>query len=375
MSVECEIFPSINEPGRYDKISYKYTITGRNGASAELINYGARIFRLNVPDNKDGKTADVVLGVKDLDDYLKDGANHGAVVGRSANRIGGAKFTLDGVTYELPVNDDPNNLHTGDKAFQFKFWEGRILDREEADSYIRASGLQGLCDDDSKRPYSDAVLFSCKSEDGENGFPGNLDAEVLYAFLEDDTFLILYKGVSDKKTVFAPTNHAYFNLKGHNRGFIGNEILTVMSDQVTLKDDTNCPDGTYLDVEGTPFDFRNGAPVSQALDLSHPQIGFCKGLDQNFCLTNEGRYEKIAVLQEQEASRTMEVWTDMPGIQFYAGNHLGGDDNKDNSSYRPYDALCLEAQMFPNSVNIPGFASSLIDAGEVKYHACGYRFC
>lgn len=373
MSVICESFPSVKNPGKYDEISKKFTITGEGKLKAEIITYGARIFRLYAP-KADGELADVVLGPADLDGYLADCANHGAVVGRSANRIAGASFNIDGTVYNVPANDGTNNLHTGDKAYQFKFWDGKILSREDSVAYVKDSGIKGLCDDDNKMPYGESVLLSCLSEDGENGFPGNLTTEVLYTFTNDGTFLMIYKGLSDKKTVFAPTNHAYFNIAGHDKGYVGDQILTMDCDKVTIKDSNNTPNGEYLDVEGTPFDFREGAPVSKCLDLTHPQIGPALGIDQNFCLKNNGTYMRIATLEDKSAGIGMETWTDLPGVQLYAGNHLSGNGYKDNASYKQFDALCVEAQMYPNAVNIPEFDSPVIEAGVAKYHACGYKF-
>ena len=374
MSVSCESFPSVENHGKYEDLSKKYVITGEDGLSAQILSYGARIFKLCVPDRVTGELADVVLGPKDLDGYLADPGNHGAIVGRSANRIAGASFSIDGTSYSIPRNDGNNNLHTGDKAYQFKFWDGKILSNEESVAYIKGSCIKGLCDDDLKGPYDESLLLTCESEDGENGFPGNLHTEVLYTFLNDGTFLILYKGETDKKTIFAPTNHAYFNIEGHDHGTVKDQVLTILSDKVTLKDDNNCPDGRYLDVDDTIFDFRNGAPVSKCLDLNDPQTKNCRGVDQNFCLNNNGRYELVARLEAPASSRGMEVWTDLPGIQIYAANHLESEDNKDGAVYRPYDALCLEAQLYPNAVNVPGFRTPVIEPGEAKYYACGYRF-
>lgn len=372
MSIVCESFPSKAEPGKYDEISKKYTITSGD-LKAEILSYGARIYRLYVPSRINGETADVVLAPKDLDGYLSDGANHGAVVGRSANRIANASFTLDGVTYSIPQNDGPNNLHTGSIAYQNKFWEGSVLSQEEASVFVKESGISGLCDNENKLPSGESLLLTCDSADGECGFPGNLKTNVLYYFSKDGTFTIIYKGLSDKKTVFAPTNHAYFNLAGHNKGYVGDQILTMDVDKVTLKVN-RCPNGEYIDVEGTPFDFRGGAPVSKCLDLSYPQIGESNGIDQNFCLKNGGKYLPVATLDDEASGRSMETLTDMPGIQLYCGNHLSGGGFKDDASYSPYDALCVEAQMYPNAVNVPGFDSPVIEAGRACYHACGYRF-
>jgi len=374
MSVICESFNSVKNPTEYEGKSFKYIMTGNGDLKAEIINFGARIYRLYVPDKKTGEISDVMLGLPGIDEYLTDGANHGAVVGRSANRIANGTFTIDGIEYHVPQNDGTNNLHTGSPAYQDKFWDGKILSKEESDNFIKSSGIKGLCDSSDKLSSGESVLLTCMSEDGECGFPGNLKTEVLYSWLVDDTLLILYKAVSDKATIFAPTNHSYFNLAGHGNGTIADNILHVYADKVTHKDENNCPDGTYIDVDGTIFDFRNGDKVKKALTLDDPQTCDCAGFDQNFCLKNDGKYDIVSLLEDNFSSRKMEVWTDMPGIQYYAGNHLGGSDYKDGKTYNPYDALCLEAQMYPNGVNIPEFISPVIKAGEEKFHACGYRF-
>ena len=370
MTVIREQYPSVADREAYEEVSFRFVMTSTTGLTASFITYGARIDTLCVPD-RDGNMADIMLGMKGLDEYLRDGGNHGAIVGRSANRIAGAKFTLDGVEYNIPANDGTNNLHTGDPAFQNIFWDGEIVSREEANNFIEESGIAGIPEADS-----DGVLFSCSSPDGECGFPGNLDTSVLYVWLTDNTLLILYIAESDKDTVFAPTNHSYFNLGGHNSGYVGNNLLLVNADQVTLKDESNnCPDGRFLDVTGTVFDARQQIFLSQLIDSDEPQITMSRGIDQNYCINGyNGDYNFAASLTDPDSGRVMEVYTDFPGVQFYAGNHLGGNDQKGDIPYKPYDALCLEAQMFPNSVNVPKFEPAITKAGEVTYHACGYKF-
>lgn len=369
MSVIIKDYPSASQPGKYDKLSKQFVMTSPNGLEASILSYGALISNLMIPDSK-GKTADVVLGLKGLDEYMASGANHGSIVGRSANRISGASFEINGNKYQIPANDGPNNLHSGKPAYQNVFWDGKVISRAEANKMVEGSGIKGIDD-----VIDDAVLLSYTSPDGACGFPGNLDTQVLYAWTEDDTLLILYRGLSDKDTIFAPTNHAYFNLAGHNSGSVADHLLMIDADQVTLKDEFNCPDGRYMDVEGTIFDFRNADKVAKVLTREHPQTDAAMGIDQNYCLNIEpGRFSFIASLVEPKSGRAMEVLTDLPGMQIYAGNHLGGNDQKGDIPYKPYDAICLEAQMYPNAINIPEFDSPVIKAGVASYHACGYRF-
>ena len=369
MSVVKEKYPSKENPSEYEDKSFRFVMTSSDGMVASFITYGARIDTLSVPD-RNGELADVMLGMKGLDEYLRDGGNHGAVVGRSANRIKDAKFTIDGTEYHVTKNDGENNLHGGSPAYQNIFWTGEILTKEETDNYIEASGIAGIPESDGE-----SVLFNCISADGDCGFPGNIDSTVIYSWLVDGTLLILYRAETDKATIFAPTHHAYFNLGGHNSGSVETDILMVNSDRVTLKDETNCNCEKYRDVEGTDFDLRDGRFISQITTSDEPQIVMSRGIDQNYCINGyNGDYNFAACLTEPDSGRVMEVYTDMPGIQLYAGNHLGGNEQKGDIPYKPYDAICLEAQMYPNSVNIPEFVSPVIRPGEVRYHACGYKF-
>lgn len=369
MAVIKESYPSLSSPDKYKDKSFRFVMTSQAGLKASVITYGARIETLVVPD-KDGNPVDVMLGMKGLDEYLRDGGNHGAIVGRSANRIAGASFKIGNETYKIPANDGANNLHTGVPAFQNVFWKGEIISKDETDNLIEASGIAGISEADG-----DSIMLTCTSKDGECGFPGNLDTTVVYTWLTDGTFLILYGAVSDKDTVFAPTNHAYFNIGGHNSGYIGEDLIIVNADKVTLKNENNCPDGRFLDVTGTVFDCRDQVFVSNLIDSDEPQITMSRGIDQNFCINGyDGDYNYAATLTDPRNGVVMDVYTDMPGIQLYAGNHLGGTDQKGDIPYKPYGAMCLEAQMFPNSVNVPEFESAVIKAGKTKYHACGYKF-
>jgi len=370
MSVKISDYPSVKDPSKYEGIAKTFDMTSSYGFEADIITYGALIRSLKVPSPKTGETVDIMLGLKGLDEYMADGSNHGSVVGRSANRISGASFEIAGVKYSIPANDGPNNLHSGNPAYQNVFWEGSVLSKDDTDKMIADSGIAGIAEADGE-----SVLLKYTSPDGACGFPGNLKTEVLYAWLADKTLLILYMGESDKATVFAPTNHSYFNLGGHDAGYVGDELIMINADQITLKDEFNCPDGRISDVEGTDFDVREYSFMSQLIESDEPQITMSSGIDQNFILKNpEGTFSFAASLTDPKTGITMETLTDLPGIQIYAGNHLGGDMQKGDKPYKPYDAVCLEAQMFPNAVNIPDFKSPIIPAGEKIYHACGYRF-
>lgn len=360
---------------KYEGVSHRYSMKSSFGCEAQLLNYGALIEKLFVPDTN-GAMADIMLGLKDLDHYMASGANHGSVVGRSANRIQGARFKIGDNTYQVPDNDNGNNLHGGSPSFQNVFWDGKVISKEDADKMITDSGIEGISKADGE-----GVLFTYTSPDGACGFPGNLDAEVLYVWLMDRTLLILYKGVSDKDTIFAPTNHAYFNLRGHNSGSVKDLSLMIDADTYTVKGKSNCPEGEIASVEGTVFDFREPDLVEKALSKEDPLTKGSLGIDQNFCLNNPvagKKYAFAACLADTVTGRIMEVYTDLPGLQIYAGNHLHfgapSNEQKGDTPYVQHGGICLEAQMYPNAINVPSFESPVIKAGEVKYHACGYRF-
>ena len=359
----------------YEGVSHRYSMKSTFGCEAQLLNYGALIEKLFVPDTN-GQLADVMLGLKDLDHYMASGANHGSVVGRSANRIKGAKFKIGDNEYKVPDNDGGNNLHGGNPSYQNVFWDGKVITKEEADQMIADSKIEGISKADS-----DGVLFTYTSPDGACGFPGNLESSVLYVWLMDRTLLILYKGVSDKDTIFAPTNHSYFNLRGHNSGSVKDLSLMIDADNITVKAESNCPEGEIKPVEGTIFDFRDPDLIEKVLTTDDPQTCNSLGIDQNYCLNNPKTSEKFAFaacLADTVTGRIMEVYTDLPGLQIYAGNHLhfGApyNEQKGDTPYVQYGGICLEAQMYPNAINVPEFESPVIKAGEVKYHACGYRF-
>ena len=369
MSITSRDYVSASNPDKNKATQYTLKIDG--GYEASVITYGAVITDLIVPD-KDGNPTDIMLGCKGLDEYMGNGANHGAVVGRSANRILNASFVINGEEYHIPKNEGENNLHSGNPGYHNVFWDAEVLSEEEADEIIVDSRIAGIpgCD-------GGALLLSYTSPDGATGFPGNLDTKVMYCWLEDKTFLILYCGKTDKDTIFAPTNHAYFNLRGEAAdGTVNNDLIMINSDKITIKDDNNVPTGELMDVEGTVFDCREYRFIGELNDSDDHQMVISKGIDQNFCLnTTEGTFSFAAAVTSPVSGITMECLTDLPGIQIYAGNNLGSPlDIKTTKAYGQYDAIGLEAQMVPNAVNLPQFASPVIKAGKKVYHACGYRF-
>ena len=368
MIVRVIPFPSVADKKRYEDVSFSYELTHSSGASFSLINYGAAITKLVVPD-KDGTLSDIMLGFSDLDHYMADPGCHGSVVGRHANRIRGASFSLNGETYHLPANDGPNNLHGGKPAFQNVFWKGNVLSEADANHLLAQSGIKNnFCVE------GEAVLFSYLSEDGECGFPGNLTAKVMYAWTTDCTMLLLYQGTTDKDTLFNPTNHAYFNLGGHNSGSVSDHVLHIDTTIMTNKAMDNIPDGTYRVFLGTAFDFSRPDRLEKTMTDHDPQLTCSRGIDQNYCLNTElSAVSAVADVCEKRSGRKMTVYTNLPGLQIYTGNHLHVS-GKEGSMYENYGGVCLETHFFPDSIHHLDFAQAVLRKGETRYFLTGYQF-
>lgn len=348
MGIRTEKF-GITKDGR---MAHLYTVTKDNGMEMALTDFGAILVRLFVPDKK-GQRTDVVLGYDSLAEYEENGCFFGATIGRNANRIAGAAFTLDGTTYHLSANENKNNLHSDrENGFHKVLWETELLEQE------------------------DAVKFSYLSADGENGFPGTLRVSVTYKLLDEDAIEISYQGVSDKKTVINLTNHSYFNLKGHDAGNICDAKIKILASGFTELSEGGIPTGQILPVEGTPMDLRSLRRIGDTIDADWEQLRLTGGYDHNFALdTTFGKVEKIAEVVDEQAELTMEVWSDLPGVQFYAGNAIVPQTGKGGARYEKRQGLCLETQYFPNHVNEPNFQKAIFDKGEVYQTKTLYKFC
>ncbi len=368
MSITIQSYPSREFPGKYDDVSFEYTLEHSSGASFSVINYGAVITKVLVPD-RNGAFGDVELGYKDLDGYLINGSWHGATVGRSANRIKGARFEIDGKSFRLPVNDGENNLHGGSPCFQNVFWDARVLSEDDAHIYLQKTGIHN--------PFKiegEAVLMDHRSPDGACGFPGNLDAQVLFAWTRDMALLIIFSGVSDAPTIFAPTNHSYFNLAGEASGSVAGHVLFIDAESVTEKASDNVPNGNIITVDGTDMDFRIPSLVGKTFDSLHPQIVSSRGLDTNYCLNTAGDASVIASsLVDPVSGRKMEIFTNFPGLQIYTGNYLTGP-SKGEKPYERFGAICLEAQLYPDAVHHPNFPNAIIPADTRACYLTAYRF-
>lgn len=311
---------------------------------AHFLDYGCIIKNVFVA-GKDGKKRDVVLGYDDLKSYEKNGGYLGAFVGRVANRIKNAEFTLDGVKYRLFANDGKNCLHGGKKGFDKKFFETKI--------------------------EGDSITFTTCSFDGEEGFPGGLSIEVKYT-LRGSALDIEYKAVATADTPVSFTNHSYFNLSDEDTAL--NHVLSVNSDFITPVNDTLIPTGELLSVSDTPFDFRNPQKVGLYIDYPHKQLKIAGGYDHNFVLKNYGSYEKVATLYAEDTGISMDVFTDNFGMQVYSGNFLNGAVGKNGRIYGKRAAICLETQGFPNAVNQVTFPSIIVKAGKTYSKRTTYAF-
>ena len=344
MSVHKESFGQTPDGMQVDL----YTLANAKGLRARIISYGAILVSLEVPD-RDGNVADITLGYNSLDDYLKRGGLFGAVVGRYANRIGGAKFALDGVPYELAANNRPNHIHGGRKGFDKVVWRLEDLKAED---------------------HQAAVKLSYVSQDGEEGYPGNLACSVTYTLTDENELKIGYEAETDKATVVNLTNHSYFNLASHGAGDVLGHVLMLNADKYTVFDDALIPTGEIRSVKGTPFDFTTPTPIGARIG----QVG--AGYDQNYVLNGgEGSPPLCARVSEPTSGRVMEVRTTEPGVQLYTGNWLNSSvTGKGGKVYGKHGGFCLETQHFPDSPNKPDFPSVVLKPGQKFTSVTAFKF-
>jgi len=327
-----------------------FTLTNASGASVTAITYGGILTSIKVPD-RNGKLDDVVLGHDSLEDYLKDGSYFGAIVGRYANRIGGAQFTIDGQTYKLAANNGPNSLHGGLKGFDKAVWH--------AESKQTDDGA--------------AVVLTHTSPDGEEGYPGALSVTVTYTFNNKGELALDYQATTDKATVVNLTNHSYFNLGGDGSGDVLGTELTINADQYTPTDDTLIPTGELAPVDSTPLDFRTKTPIGAR--IADPKLKLALGYDNNFVINRNAEGLILAARAEDPKSgRTMDVLTTEPGVQLYTANHQNGNVGKAGHVYNKYNAFCLETQHYPDSPNKASFPTTTLRPGETFKSRTVYAF-
>lgn len=317
-----------------------YRLTNVNGASVTLSSLGAGIVSVVVPD-RDGNADDVVLGYADPKDYFYDGPCAGKVPGRFANRIARGHFSIDGKEYTLAINNGPNALHGGPEGFQNRIWSCT----EEPDG---------------------SILFSYTAEDGEEGYPGNLTATARYTWSDDNALTLVLTAVTDAKTVVNLTNHAYWNLDGHNAGSALDHVMQIAADRYLPTDDTLIPTGEMAPVAGTPMDFTEPKTVGKEIREDFPALNYGKGYDNCWVVTDwDGTLREVASLYSPKSGRTLTVSTTQPAAQVYTGNWLAGSPgNKNGRSYNDYDGIAIECQHMPDSPNHTNFPSTLLEPGE-----------
>lgn len=326
-----------------------YTVTNHQGAYITVIDYGAVLQSIGMPD-AEGKIIDVALGYDNVASYEVNPPHFGATIGRNGNRIEEGAFSLDGVDYQLEKNEKGrNNLHSGPDGYEFRMWEARA---DEANG---------------------CVSFSIVSPDGDQGFPGEFRVTVTYMLTEENKVKIHYEGTADRSTVANMTNHSYFNLNGHNSGSILEHTLQINADGYVPVDENSIPYGTVESVEGTPFDFRKPKKIGQDAEAASEQLAHTGGYDHNFALNGSGLRE-VASAKGDVSGITMKVLTDLPGMQFYTGNFISGPQGKGGTDYHVHDGFCLETQYFPNSINVLAFESPKLPEGTAYSTTTCYTF-
>ncbi len=328
-----------------------YVLKNKTGAEVAITNYGGRVVSLLVPD-KNNQFKDVVLGYDNLKSYQKKGeAFFGALIGRYGNRIANGKFILDGRTYDLELNDGVNTLHGGFNGFWSKVWGAKKVDDQ-------------------------TLELSYLSKDGEAGYPGNLNVKVTYDWTDDNELKISYYATTDKNTVVNLTNHAYFNLNGAGDATITDHLLQIAADGYTPVDSTLIPTGKIEPVAGTPFDFNTPTLIGQRINNIDQQLKYGKGYDHNYALRKAAGLQKVATVSSTKTGIVMDIFTEEPGLQFYSGNFLTGEekDGKGQISYPHRSAFCLETQHFPDAPNQPNFASTTLKPGQEYKTVTIYKF-
>ena len=325
----------------------RFTLTNKNGVTVKITNYGALVTDWIVPD-KAGNKADIALGCDSLEGYLAGHPYFGATVGRVANRVAKAAFTLDGKTYKLAANNGANALHGGLKGFDKVVWQAEPLKNHHG------------------------VVFRRTSADGEEGYPGNLKVEVSYSLNNDNELRIDFKATTDKATPVNLTHHSYFNLGGHASGDVLGHEVELLAKGYTPSDENLIPTGKVAPVAGTPLDFTTPRAVGERIKQidAKPQ-----GYDHNYVLDRKGAgLELAARVRDPKSGRFLEVLTTEPGLQFYSGNFLDGTNKgKGGVVYRQYAGFCLEPQHFPDSINQPNFPSVVLKPGDTYQHTTAYR--
>lgn len=329
---------------------YKYTLTNASGAKVSLLDYGCVIQSMMVPDHK-GQLIDVVLGYDETAPYETNGNYFGAVIGRNSNRTANASYEINGTVYYMEDNENGNNLHSGASCYGRRVW-------------------------DVKEAADDHISFFLVSPDGDGGFPGEFSVMLTYTWTDDNQLQLHYEGTCDQDTIVNMTNHSYFNLSGHNSGTVLDHTLILLADGFTpVKDSTSITTGEIWPVAGTPMDFNKEKEIGLEIDTDYEQLNFTTGYDHNYVLKNpDAGIRLYAKVKSPVTGIVMESYTDLPGVQFYAGNYISGPLGKDGAEYHKRDGFCLETQYYPNCANIEDFPGPILKKGEKYDSTTIYKF-
>lgn len=328
--------------------AFLYTLTSEKGITVKVTNYGATLCALQILDKK-ANNRDVVLGYDDVTGYdKKSGTYFGATIGRNANRIAKASFVMDGVTYHLEKNDGNHNLHSGSNGFSYRMWEEK-----------------NLCDN--------SITFGMHSPDGDQGFPNAVDIELTYILI-DNKLCIVHSAKAKSNSFLNMTNHSYFNLNGHQSGDILEHLMWIDSDEYLEVDQEMIPTGRILGVENTPMDFRSYKKIGRDIGENYDALIIGNGYDHNWVLKNDNNFEKVAMLYSEKSGITMEVYTDMPGIQVNTGNFIQNEIGKEGVVYQKNQGVCFETQYFPNAINEARFEIAKLEAKKRFCSATIYKF-
>jgi len=329
-----------------------YTLTNSHGIEVRVMTYGGIVVSVKTPD-KSGHSADITLGFDTLAGYFANNPFFGALVGRYGNRIGNAKFTLDGKEYTLAKNNGPNALHGGLKGFDKVVWQAESLQKSS----------------------EAGVILKYTSADGEEGYPGTLHTTVTYTLDDKNEFSIDYHATTDKDTPINLTNHTYFNLAGEGSGSILGEELMLNADHFTPVDAALIPTGKIASVKGTPFDFTKPTVIGSRINDKDEQLVVGGGYDHNFVINHHGEELALAArVYDPTSGRVLEVDTTQPGVQFYTANFLDGVHGKHGHIYNKRNALCLETQHYPDSPNKPSFPSTILKPGQTYHEITVWKF-
>ena len=328
--------------------AFLYTLTSEKGMTIKVTNYGATLCSVLLQD-KDGNVRDVVLGYDDISGYdKKSGTYFGATVGRNANRIANASFQMNGKMYSLEKNNGEHNLHSGSDGFSYRLWEEKNL-------------------------TANSVTFKLHSPDGDQGYPNAVDVELTY-IVNDNKICIIHSARSEEKVFLNMTNHSYFNLDGHESGNILEHQIWIDSDAYVESDKDLIPTGRIVNVENTPMDFRQLKKIGSNIQDDYEALVLGNGYDHCWVLKNDKAFEKIALLHSEKSGITMEVYTDMPGVQLYTGNFIQNEKGKQGVVYQKNQGVCFETQYFPNAINVPEFEIATVEKDKRFCSATVFKF-